>query len=126
MKVEFIEIDKKLLFKEVNDALETNNVSEKLGQIWLDMAKNIRSKYFHYIDNDLALEVECEAVLMCMENYKKYDPERSKNAYSFFFKVIYNGIKRGFRKTKYLVKNPNAVFIDIEKFDIKGKKEAHF
>lgn len=86
--------------KEVLFSQKQGRVSDKLGEMFRLLADNLACKgCFHsytYIE-----DMKSNAVLGCIERFKKFNPDRSNsNVFSFFSRITYQGFLRFMSKEK--------------------------
>lgn len=83
--------------EEVISCQKAGNVSERLGEMFRKLCHR-NSGAFLYVDNDDREDCISNAVLQCMGAFKKYDPNTTDNAFSYFTSVAINGLRAGWNK----------------------------
>lgn len=86
--------------KEVMFSQKNGKVSDKLAEMFILIAENIATKGcfrgYGYLD-----DMKSNAILGCVERFKKFNPERSNsNVFSFFSRIVYQGFIRYINKEK--------------------------
>lgn len=103
-------IDNELFFKEIKqwkdiviEALESGEpeppITQYIGECFLKIAEQLSSKpnFAHYPYRD---EMICDAVENCVVYAANFDPNKSKNPFSYFTQIIYYAFLRRIQREK--------------------------
>ena len=87
------------LLQELVDFKKSGKYSENLGDMFLQVAKNLsnKSNFIGYTWKD---EMISEAVLTCVKYSKNFNPEKSKNAFAYITQICYNSFINYIKKQK--------------------------
>jgi len=118
-KIKNLYIDKKEFYEEMLKYNETKKPSEKLGRMFMLLAKNNtrHSSYCRYFNADLD-DMKTEAVITCLQALPKYNFEK-EDPFSYFTSVVLNAFKY-YLKRKY--KNDNFRMRLIREMYIQANK----
>lgn len=92
-------IDKKELLEETLDSLEKGIMSDKLARMVMLLVAKYATKgnWATYTYND---DMQAFALMAHMRSWRKFNPERSKDAFSFFTQCTKNSFKQFLNKEK--------------------------
>ena len=90
---------------------QTEGITNKLVEQFQLLIHRVKNTYFTYKDQYVSEDVESEAMLMCLQKYKVFDVNISKNAFAFFTTLIRNEIKLGFKKNVNIIKGGEDIVV---------------
>jgi len=118
-KIKNIYIDKKDFLAEMLKYNETKKPSDKLGKMFMSLAKNNarHSSFCRYFHADLD-DMKTEAVIACLLALPKYDFSR-EDPFSYFTSVVLNAfkyyLKRKYKNDNFRMKLLREMYIQANK-----------
>jgi len=92
-------VNNKEMLEEFKKYRKTGKISEELGGMFLDIAKNILLKP-NFIGYTWKEDMACGAVLTCVKYSKNFDPEKGSNPYGYISRICFNYYKEYIKKQK--------------------------
>lgn len=90
-------IDKKKLYQEIIKSQGSGQLTSEALKLFEQLCDNYISQ-FYYRNADDRNDCRQSALLDCLSAWKKFNPEVSNNAFSFFTQTIKIGLIKGWRK----------------------------
>ena len=128
-------VKNKEMLEELRDYKKTGKINEKLGEMFLLIARNLSNKN-NFGGYTWKEEMISEAVLTCVKYCKNFDPDKGNNPFAYFTKYCYNSfigyikkqnrhgdIKQTLYDNKELVPNDNVyAYRSIDYTSLKNKE----
>lgn len=105
-------------YREAYDLAIINNTekprpSEYIGKCLLDIAKNFATKY-HFAKFYFVEEMVGDALVNCLTYLHKFDPNKTKNPFSYFTQVTFYAFLRRIKLEKEEWETKQAIFKNID------------
>ena len=92
-------VNNKEMLEEFKKYKQTGKISDKLGDMFIKIAKNLSNKP-NFIGYTWKEEMIGEAVLTCIKYSKNFDPEKSTNPFGYISRFCYNSFIEYINKQK--------------------------
>jgi glucan phosphorylase len=97
-------VNNKMLLKEVIKSKKMGELTPEAFNMLLSIIDNLTNNKMIYLEKADKEDCYSEAVYQVLKNWKKFDPKKSDNAFSFFTQVIKNGLAIGWNSIHKLNK----------------------
>lgn len=100
--------------------------TEELGRLFILLINKIASKH-NFSGYTFLEDMKSEALMQCVWKAKNFDPNKSKNPFSYFTTIIYNSFIKVIREEKIQTSIKDTLFKDYqdELYDSENNKKLN-
>ena len=104
-------LDKQEFREEILRCRETDQLSDRLTQMFITLATNVSNKMY-YADPMDKEDCISTALMSCVKYWRSYNPEKSDNPFAYFTSVCTLGLCKGWKDLQK-GKSPDSLSIPI-------------